>query len=68
MDLSLFTDSPGRPWPRLFRHLHHRTLPVILRAQRATLLDARDDGLFAPGLAIVDAEEISLEMRSGPEG
>ena len=46
---------------------------MILRAQRATLLDARDDGLFAPGplegaLAIVDAEEISLEMRSGPEG
>lgn len=44
----------------------------VLAAQRAALLDARDDGVFdarmlAHVLASVDAQELSLAMRGGPE-
>lgn len=45
----------------------------MLAAQRAALLDARDDGTFSAdvlgyALEIVDADQISLEMKGGPEG
>lgn len=44
----------------------------VLAAQRAALLDARDDGVFdarmlAHLLASVDAQELSLAMRGDPE-
>lgn len=44
---------------------------AILRAQRSTVLDARDDGLFDAealdhALSAVDTSEIALEMRGGP--
>jgi CPA1 family monovalent cation:H+ antiporter len=43
----------------------------LLAAQRAALLDARDDGVFdarmlAGAMEAVDAEQISLELRGGP--
>ena len=43
----------------------------VLAAQRAALLDARDDGVFdarmlAGAMEAVDAEQISLELRGGP--
>jgi monovalent cation/hydrogen antiporter len=46
---------------------------AILTAQRNALLDARDDGTFdadvlAYVLANLDAEQIALEMRGGPQG
>lgn len=46
---------------------------TTLTAQRETLLDARDDGLFDAdalqhALDAVDAEEIALAMRGGPTG
>lgn len=45
----------------------------VLSAQRAALLDARDDGVFnaevlSHALAVVDAAQIGLELRGGPEG
>ncbi len=44
----------------------------VLEAQRAALLDARDDGVFdaevlTHALAVVDAEQIGLELRGSPE-
>ncbi|MFT3859930.1 cation:proton antiporter [Micropruina sp.] len=55
---------PGRPQKRLQLDL--------LAAQRAALLDARDDGVFdarmlAQAMAVVDAEEMSLQLRGSPE-
>ncbi len=46
---------------------------ATLVAQRDTLLDARDDGLFDAdalqhALDAVDAQEIALSMQGGPEG
>lgn len=45
----------------------------VLAAQRAALLDARDDGVFnadvlSHALAVVDAAQIGLELRGGPDG
>ena len=45
----------------------------VLSAQRAALLDARDDGVFnadvlSHALAVVDAAQIGLELRGGPDG
>ncbi|MFT4225875.1 cation:proton antiporter [Micropruina sp.] len=44
----------------------------VLQAQRTALLDARDDGVFdaevlSHALAVVDAEQIGLELRGSPE-
>ncbi|WP_196780795.1 hypothetical protein [Nocardioides sambongensis] len=44
---------------------------AMLRAQRDTLLDARDDGLFDPesltrALRVVDADQISIELKGAP--
>ncbi len=44
----------------------------VLNAQRTALLDARDDGVFdaevlTHALAVVDAEQIGLELRGSPE-
>lgn len=44
----------------------------VLKAQRTALLDARDDGVFdaevlTHALAVVDAEQIGLELRGSPE-
>ncbi len=44
----------------------------VLQAQRIALLDARDDGVFdaevlTHALAVVDAEQIGLELRGSPE-
>ncbi|MQA32408.1 cation:proton antiporter [Modestobacter roseus] len=44
---------------------------AVLRAQRRALLDARDDGTFSAAtltraLAVVDADQIRLELRTGP--
>lgn len=44
----------------------------VLQAQRMALLDARDDGVFdaevlSHALAVVDAEQIGLELRGSPE-
>jgi CPA1 family monovalent cation:H+ antiporter len=46
---------------------------TVMRAQRDALLDARDDGLFesatlTSALVSLDADEISLELRGGPDG
>jgi len=59
-------DAPGAAEPK------RRTLDVIA-AQRQALLDARDDGLFSAealtaALAVLDADQISLELRGGPAG
>lgn len=45
----------------------------MLAAQRAALLDARDDGVFnadvlSHALAVVGAAQIGLELRGGPDG
>lgn len=45
----------------------------IIRAQRDAVLDARDDGIFDAdilehALANLDAAEIAIDMRGGPEG
>lgn len=44
----------------------------VLAAQRAALLDARDDGVFdaevlSHALAVVDAAQIGLELRGAPD-
>ncbi|TYL45333.1 sodium:proton antiporter [Nocardioides sp. BGMRC 2183] len=44
---------------------------AILHAQRETLLDVRDDGLFDPesltgALAVVDADQMSIELKGAP--
>lgn len=46
---------------------------AVIEAQRQSLLDARDDGLYSAGalssaLAVLDAEQIGLELRGGPDG
>jgi len=45
----------------------------VIDAQRQALLDARDDGLFdarmlGSALAALDADQISLELKGGPDG
>ena len=55
---------PGRPLKRVELD--------VLAAQRAALLDARDDGVFdadvlTHALAVVDAEQIGLELRGSPD-
>src|SRR5699024_2802378 len=59
MDLSLFTDSPGRPWSGLFRHLHHRTLPVrstlsrlLRRLEQRGLVEQRPDDEDQRGICV----------------
>jgi len=46
---------------------------AVVTAQRLALLDARDDGTYSAGalnaaLAVLDAEQISLELRGAPAG
>lgn len=46
---------------------------TVLNAQRRALLDARDDGTFAAdalnaALAVIDADQISLELKGAPVG
>nr|WP_281369853.1 cation:proton antiporter [Leifsonia psychrotolerans] len=46
---------------------------AVIEAQRRALLDARDDGLFSAGalrnaLAVLDADQIRLELRGGSAG
>lgn len=45
----------------------------MIDAQRQALLDARDDGVFdarmlGSALAALDADQISLELKGGPDG
>jgi NhaP-type Na+/H+ or K+/H+ antiporter len=46
---------------------------AVIELQRTALLDARDDGLYGAetlnsALAVLDADQISLELRGGPLG
>ena len=50
---------------------HHRL--AVLAAQRSALLDARDNGTFdadvlANALDSIDASQIAIDMRGGPNG
>jgi monovalent cation/hydrogen antiporter len=59
------TDDQARTDDRKSRRL------AVLEAQRAALLDARDDGLFSSAalsdaLNALDVDQIGLEMRGGP--
>lgn len=46
---------------------------AVINLQRQALLDARDDGLFGAetlnsALAVLDADQITIELRGGPQG
>ncbi|ROQ39724.1 sodium/hydrogen exchanger family protein [Frondihabitans sp. PhB188] len=46
---------------------------AVLQAQRNALLDARDDGTFdaeilQSSLVVLDADQISIDLRGGPNG
>ena len=63
----------GRPDPALSSDDRVRVRLEMIEAQRAALLDARDEGRFASSalttaLENLDAEQISLELRSRPAG
>jgi NhaP-type Na+/H+ or K+/H+ antiporter len=66
-------DRDGRPDPALSSGRRIRVRLEMIEAQRAALLDARDEGRFASAalttaLENLDAEQISLELRSRPAG
>ena len=66
-------DRDGRPDPELSSDRRVRVRLEMIEAQRAALLDARDEGRFASAalttaLENLDAEQISLELRSRPAG
>ncbi|QXG74604.1 sodium:proton antiporter [Modestobacter sp. L9-4] len=57
------------PWARLTAAKGHRL--AVLDAQRDALLTARDDGAFSSAaltaaLAVLDADQLALEMRGAP--
>ena len=63
---------PREPTPEGFISAKRHELAVIA-AQREALLDARDNGTFDAdvleyALANLDASQIAIEMRGGPEG
>ncbi|GAA4913631.1 sodium/proton antiporter (CPA1 family) [Actinomycetospora succinea] len=62
-------DRDGRPDPATASDTRVRVRLEMIEAQRAALLDARDEGRFtssalAAALENLDAEQISLELRS----
>ncbi|MFD6511772.1 cation:proton antiporter [Rhodococcus sp. NPDC060176] len=70
--LELLEDASASVVPPEGRSKKRIRLDVI-DAQRQALLDARDDGLFdarmlGSALAALDADQISLELKGGPDG
>ena len=71
---ALLAEASGRPALPLDRQQSDErkaTLLTAIAAQRQALLDARDDGLFSAealtaALAVLDADQISLELKGGP--
>jgi NhaP-type Na+/H+ or K+/H+ antiporter len=64
--------SPTQPAPPLDGAAKKQGLGII-DAQREVLLDARDDGMFSSAaltaaLDVLDADQISLELRGAPSG
>jgi len=70
--LDLLEDAAASVVPPESRSKKRIRLDVI-DAQRQALLDARDDGVFdarmlGSALAALDADQISLELKGGPDG
>ncbi|WP_314676395.1 sodium:proton antiporter [uncultured Rhodococcus sp.] len=70
--LDLLEDAAASVVPPEGRSKKRIRLDVI-DAQRQALLDARDDGVFdarmlGSALAALDADQISLELKGGPDG
>jgi CPA1 family monovalent cation:H+ antiporter len=62
------SDPGDARWPG---HESKRRSLLVIAAQRTALLDARDDGTFSAtalnsALAVLDAEQLSLELRGAP--
>jgi CPA1 family monovalent cation:H+ antiporter len=63
--------GPAFPMDRQQSDERKATMLTVIAAQRQALLDARDDGLFGAealtnALAVLDADQISLELKGGP--